>query len=169
MTYDGFYPSSAGIDVDGICAGRFNANADKVSVIARAVGREQSPACRAEGLRALGRCAALGCQIAISSGVKHLQDNDPKVQMAAVELISQTARKGDKSAIAALVSQLTGSVAKDPTQPGAFLNPADPQKRSLAKMAKRPGDHSFRQAPQLRIAAIRSLASICSDNDLRVC
>lgn len=137
-------------------------------MIARALGRDQSPACRAEGLRALARCAALGDQIAISAAVKHLQDNDPNVQLAAVELISRAASKGDKGTIAALVSQLTGSVTKDPTQPGAFLNGADPQKRSLAKMAKRPGDHSFRQAPQLRIAAVRALASICSDDDLRV-
>jgi hypothetical protein len=154
--------------VDGICEGRFDAQKDKVGVIARALGREQSPACRAESLRALARCAALGCPLATSSAVTHLQDNDPNVQLAAVELLSHIARKGDKNAIAALVSQLTGNAIKNPTQPGAFLNGADPQKRSLAKMAKRPGDHSFKQEPALRIAALRALSSICSDTDLRV-
>lgn len=63
---------------------------------------------------------------------------------------------------------MTGNAVKDPPQPVAFLNGADPQKRSLAKMARRPGDHSFRQEPALKIAALRALASICFDTDLRV-
>ena len=35
-------------------------------------------------------------------------------------------------------------------------------------MARRPGDHSFRQAPGLRIAAVRALGAIGAQGDLRV-
>ena len=68
---------------------------------------------------------------ALRLAIKHLQDNDPNVQLVAVDVLSRVSRTGDKNAVAALVSQLTGHMTKDPTQPGAFLNGADPQKRSL--------------------------------------
>jgi HEAT repeat protein len=110
----------------------------------------------------------VGCPIAVAAATKHLQDNDPNVQIAAVETLARIVRKGDKNAIASLVAQLTGSTTKDPTQPGQFVNGADPQKRSLSHMARRPGDHSFRQNPQLRIAAVRALGAVCHENDLRV-
>jgi len=95
-----------------------------LSVLASSVGREQSPACRREALFAMARCAALGCPITVAAATKHIQDNDHDVRLAAVEVLSKIARKGDKNTIAALVSQLTGNMAKDPTQPGAFLNGA---------------------------------------------
>ena len=71
------------------------------------------------------------CVVTVGAAIKHLQDNDPNVQLVAVDVLSRVARKGDKNAIAALVLQLTGHAVKDPTQPGAFVNGADPQKRSL--------------------------------------
>jgi len=161
-------PTLGEIDVDSICEGRFDAAVDMVSVLARHLGRDQSQQCRASALEALARCAPLGCVVTVGAAIKHLQDNDPNVQLVAVDVLSRVARKGDKNAIAALVLQLTGHAVKDPTQPGAFVNGADPQKRSLAHMARRPGDHSFRQAPQLRVMAVRALAAICVENDLRV-
>lgn len=154
--------------MDSICEGRFDAAQDKVSVIARALGQEQSPACRAESLRLMARCAPIGCPVSVGAAIKHLQDNDPNVQLVAVDVLSRLSRTGDKNAVAALVSQLTGHMTKDPTQPGAFLNGTDPQKRSLANMARRPGDHSFRQVTDLRIAAVRALGAIGAPGDLRV-
>jgi hypothetical protein len=160
--------ASASIDVDDICSGRFDAAADKVSVLARALALEQSPQCRAEILAALARCAPLGCPVTIASAIKHCQDNDLNVQLAAVEVLTHTARKGDKNAVVTLVGLITGSIFKDPTQPGAFLNARDPGKNSLANMPRRPGDHSFRQSVKLRVAAVRALAAMCTESDLRV-
>ena len=162
-------PRNAAVDIDGICEGRLQAGSDKVSVLAQALGRDQSPACRTEALRALARCAPVGCPVTVSAAIKHLQDNDPNVQLTAVHVLERTAQNGDRNVISCLISQLMGCGIKDPTQPGAFLNGADPQKRSVSHMARRPGDQSFRKAaPHLRIAAVRALASICVDNDLRV-
>ena len=61
-------PRAGSLDVDSICEGRFDAALDKVSVISRALGRDQSPACRAEALRALARCAPVGCPVSVNAG-----------------------------------------------------------------------------------------------------
>ena len=138
-------------------------------MLARALGHERSPVCRVETLRALVRCAALGCPVTVACAVKHLQDNDPNVQLAAVEVLARTASKGDKNTINALLAPLMGTVAKDPTQPGEFPVAADMGfKFSLAHMPKRPGVASFGGSTALRVAAIRALAAVCVDGDLRV-
>ena len=66
--------------MDSICEGRFDAAQDKVSVIARALGQEQSPACRAESLRLMARCAPIGCPVSVGAGAK------PRVVAAAVRV-----------------------------------------------------------------------------------
>lgn len=141
----------------------------KVSVLARALGHERSPVCRVEALRALARCAAMGCPVTVACAIKHLQDNDPNVQLAAVEVLASTAPKGDKNTINALLAQLMGNVTKDPTQPGEFPVASDiGHKFSLARVPKRPGPASFCGSTGTRVAAVRALAAVCVDGDLRV-
>jgi hypothetical protein len=41
-----------------------------VSAIARALGQEQSGACRAESLRLMARCAPIGCPVSVGAGAK---------------------------------------------------------------------------------------------------